>query len=356
MTERSGRLQEFFDTTPDAIILHDVEGRVLDANDQAVDWLDYTREELTTMRVGDIETTLTDEELRSFWADMEVGDRETTEGRHRRADGSTYPVELSIRKTVIDGDELFLTLSRDVSERKAYQRRLKKQRDNLEILNRVVRHDIRNDLQIVIAYADLLAEEFDEDSEQRAHVETIRSSATNAVELTKTARDLADVMLADGTDLQARNLQNTLEDEIDSVRSDFPGAVVRVEGSIPDLGVRANELLDSVFRNLLKNAIQHNDEDVPEVTITVNEGDQVVRVRIADNGPGVPDDRKESIFGKGEKGLDSEGTGVGLYLVRSLVESYGGAVRVEDNDPTGAVFVVELPAADRNRGRDDRRE
>jgi PAS domain S-box-containing protein len=356
MTDRSDQLQEFFDMTPDAIILHDLEGRILDVNHQAVDWLGYTREELATMCVGDVESTRSDEELRAFWTDMDVGDREKTEGRHRRADGSTFPVELSIRKTVIDGDELFLTLSRDISERKTYQQRLKQQRDNLEILNRVVRHDIRNDLQIVIAYADLLAEDLDEESEQRAHVETIQNSAVNAVGLTRTARDLANVMLADGTDHQPRNLQNTLEDEIDSVRSDFPGAVVRVEGSVPDVRVRASELLDSVFRNLLKNAIQHNDKELPEVTITVTEGDQYVRVRVADNGPGVSDDRKESIFGKGQKGLDSQGTGVGLYLVQSLVESYGGAVWVEDNEPTGAVFVVELPVANRHGSQDDHRE
>jgi signal transduction histidine kinase len=76
----------------------------------------------------------------------------------------------------------------------------------------------------------------------------------------------------------------------------------------------------------------------------VTEGRVVVRV--ADNGPGVPDDRKEAVFGRGEKGLRSTGTGLGLYLVDTLVDSYGGRVRVEDNDPEGAVFVVELPLAE----------
>ena len=101
-------------------------------------------------------------------------------------------------------------------------------------------------------------------------------------------------------------------------------------------------MLEAVFRNLLKNAIQHNHSDVPEVTVSTEERDEVVVVRIADNGPGVPDDRKETIFGKGKKGLESSGTGLGLYLVRSLVDGYGGDVWVEDNEPTGAVFAVEL--------------
>ena len=59
--------------------------------------------------------------------------------------------------------------------------------------------------------------------------------------------------------------------------------------------------------------------------------------------PRVPDDQKDAIFGKGERGLDSAGMVIGLYLVDTLVTSYGGTVWVEDNDPEGLVFVVELP-------------
>ncbi len=69
-------------------------------------------------------------------------------------------------------------------------------------------------------------------------------------------------------------------------------------------------------------------------------------VRIADDGPGIPDAQKEVVFAKGEKSLGSPGSGLGLHLVRTLVDQYGGDVRIEDNEPTGAVFVVSLPRAD----------
>ncbi|ESP89966.1 signal-transducing histidine kinase [Candidatus Halobonum tyrrellensis G22] len=113
----------------------------------------------------------------------------------------------------------------------------------------------------------------------------------------------------------------------------------------------ANGMLGSVFRNLLNNAVQHNDADDPLVVVDVGlDGDRVT-VRVADNGPGVPDDRKMEVFGKNEKGIDSSGTGVGLYLVHTLVSEYGGSVRIEDNDPRGAVFVVRLRRA--GRGADE---
>jgi signal transduction histidine kinase len=110
--------------------------------------------------------------------------------------------------------------------------------------------------------------------------------------------------------------------------------------------VAADGMLDSVFRNLLTNAIQHNTAGVPEITVSAERQDGTVRVRVADNGPGVPAERKDEIFGRGAKGTDSGGTGIGTYLVKTLVTRYGGDVWVEDNEPRGAVFVVELPVAD----------
>jgi len=111
-------------------------------------------------------------------------------------------------------------------------------------------------------------------------------------------------------------------------------------------------MLASVFRNLLNNAVQHNDTDAPEVTVTCEETDDRIRVRVADNGPGVPDAEKDEIFGKGEKGLDSAGSGIGLYLVSVLTRQFGGDVWVEDNEPRGAVFVVELLRAEGNAADD----
>ena len=82
------------------------------------------------------------------------------------------------------------------------------------------------------------------------------------------------------------------------------------------------------------------------MTVSCAEQSETVRVTIADNGPGIPDEQKRTVFGKGEKGVDSPGTGIGLYLVETLVDQFGGDVWIEDNDPKGSVFVVELPKAE----------
>lgn len=287
-------------------------------------------------------------------------DRELVEGYHfarmsgdsaptqyeialQTADGDQVPVELSVSRVDHDGEPAAVSICRDITDRQQYQQRLEEQRDNLELLNQVVRHDIRNDLQIVVAYSEMLEGKVDDDAE--ADLRSIRESARNAVDLTATARDLANVMLQQH-DRGTIALGRPLEQQIESIRSAHAAAVINVDGSIPSVTVDGNEMLDAVFRNLLQNAIQHNDKEVPEVAVSVDRDDDSVRVAVADNGPGVPEGQREEIFGKGEKGLESDGSGIGLYLVYTLVDSYGGSVWVEDNDPEGAVFVVELPIAD----------
>ncbi|RJX41965.1 hypothetical protein DM826_09910 [Halonotius aquaticus] len=287
-------------------------------------------------------------------------DRELVEGYHfarmsgdtapsqyeielQTADDELVPVELSVSRVDYEGEPAAVSICRDITDRQQYQQRLEEQRDNLELLNQVVRHDIRNDLQIVVAYSEMLEGNVEEDAE--GYLQSIRESARNAVDLTATARDLADVMLQQH-ERGTIELARPLEQQIESIRTAHAAAVINVEDSIPSVTVYGNEMLDAVFRNLLQNAIQHNDTEVPEISVSVDRDDDTVRVAIADNGPGVPEGQREEIFGKGEKGLESDGSGIGLYLVYTLVDSYGGSVWVEDNEPEGAVFVVELPVAD----------
>lgn len=260
------------------------------------------------------------------------------------ADGDRRDIDLEVSRIQYRGEPATLATFHDITERKAYERRLEEQRDNLDLLNQVLRHDIRNDLQLVTAYADLLTDHVD-DEEGAAYLETLLESSEHAVELTRTAREMAEVMLTNSADEERVSLRSVLEREFDDVRSDYPRAVLSIDESIPAVAVHADDMLSSVFRNLLKNAIFHNDKTVPEVTVSAERGVGTIAVRIVDNGPGIPTDRKQAIFQEGEMGLESEGTGLGLYLVQTLVDRYGGDVFVEDNEPTGAVFVVELPVA-----------
>jgi two-component system aerobic respiration control sensor histidine kinase ArcB len=241
------------------------------------------------------------------------------------------------------GEDAVLGYARDVTDLTEYQHKLESQRHNLEMLNQVVRHDIRNDLQLVLAYAETLATYVDAEGDE--YVEQVLNATRDAIDITTMARDVTRVMLQSDVELKPVRLRPALESEVADVRSNYEAVLVRIDGTIPNIEVLGDGMLESVFRNLMINAIQHNDKEVPEVSVSATQEDDIVAVRIADNGPGISDERKETIFQQGEMGLDSEGTGLGLYLVETLVDRYGGNVYVKDNDPSGAVFVVELPVS-----------
>jgi signal transduction histidine kinase len=230
----------------------------------------------------------------------------------------------------------------DVTERESYRKRLEEKTEQLEALNRVVRHDIRNDMAVILGWAEILEDHIDEDGEEA--LERVLQKSRHVIQFTEVARDFVESLSEDAdAELEPIQLQPLLDAELAAVRDSFPDAYFQVSGELCDVSVLANEMLSSVFRNILENAVRHNDKETPEVTISCEEDSDTVRVRIADNGPGIPDNQKEQIFGKGEKGLDSPGSGIGLYLVHLLTNQFGGGVWVEDNDPNGSVFVVELP-------------
>jgi signal transduction histidine kinase len=134
----------------------------------------------------------------------------------------------------------------------------------------------------------------------------------------------------------------------------IPGRDVTIEyAKVYYCFVMANRLLKEVFGNLIGNSVKHSRGPVT-VWITVDSametGKKYYEVSVADNGPGIPDDRKGRLFRRFE-GEDAKATGhgLGLYLVKTIVEDFGGRVRVEDRVPgdytRGAKFVVLLPVA-----------
>jgi PAS domain S-box-containing protein len=330
--------RDLFDGVGDAVIVHDTRGRILAANDTARERLGSDGETLVGLPIADVEAGGDAAERRT------AGERIVYETAHVAADGDRVPVEVSATLVGYDGRPAVLSVARDVSRRRASERELARTRDQLQALNRVLRHDIRNDMQIVLGLATLLEDHVDAEGLDR--LRTIVATGEHVVELTRSSRDLARTVAGESElPLEPTPLGEALTAELDRRREAFDHATIRLEGDLPGVQVRANDLLPSVFRNLLNNAVQHSDRDEPTVVVSADfvRGDHRVRVRIADDGPGIPDDRKGAVFGKGEQTFDGEGAGLGLYLVQSLVDHYGGRVWIEDNEPRGTAVVVELP-------------
>jgi len=211
----------------------------------------------------------------------------------------------------------------------------------LLLLNRITRHDIRNDMNVISGWTDQLADHTDDAGEEIR--QRILDSSQHVVDLTKAVREFVDTLQSAGDpDLQAVNLSRVVSEELTKRRSTFNDADFSVQGDIPDVHVRADDLLASVFRNLLNNAVQHNRSDTPRVDITVDEHDETVVTTVADNGPGIPQAHRDAVLGRTEQGLDHPAAGLGLYLVDTLVTQYGGTVQITDAELGGARIGIEL--------------
>ena len=339
------KLRQIIDLVPDLIFVKNSEGEYLLANEATAAAYGATPEEIEGNREAEVIPDADDsEEFRRDDLDVLSSGQPKTipEEELTTADGETRVLETTkIPYQVADsGDEAVLGYARDITALKEYEETLERQRDNLEVLNQVVRHDVRNALQLVLAYGATLEPHVDEGGEE--YLRQILEAGREAVDITRTAGDVTEVLLHSDGDRRPVSLRHILEAQVEEARSSHERAIVSIDGTVPDTRVLADDLLESVFRNLLNNAVVHNDTDLPSITVSATVTEERTRVRVTDNGPGIPDERKDELFERGRKGLDSDGTGIGLYLVRTLVDRYGGDVWVEDADTGGSAFVVEL--------------
>ena len=341
-----GRFEELVEHVPTGIFraVGDSGGTFLEANPTMVDLFDAdSKAALLSTEVAERYADPTD------WAEFLDGAADggvrTGKFEFRTHAGETFWGLLTVCYFEnADGDAYVDGAIKDVTQTREYQQVLEEQNERLELLNRIVRHDIRNDIQLVEGMADLLEDAVGDSA--RPQLETIRSRSQHVIELTDVMGDLMETLVSNrDPSLEPTNLSYVLDREVREATSAYPDATIRIRGNVPLVEVVANDMLGSVFGNLLNNAVQHSDRAEPTVTVAAEKTDDHAIVRVADDGPGIDDGRKETVFGKGEKGLDSEGTGLGLYLVYTLVEEYGGDVWIEDSDPTGSVFVVRLDLA-----------
>jgi signal transduction histidine kinase len=240
-------------------------------------------------------------------------------------------------KDELDTDRLMRSL-RYAVERKKQQLELKRRTNQLEFFNSVLRHDVQNGMDVVRQNAAILTDRLEGDEHDRAT--TIQNWSEDMIDLTQKVRGMLDSLTDGERDRTPMDVVEVLEGEIETVAG-MEG--VTVEADLPDrAAVMADEMLSAVLGNVLTNAVEHNDREEATVEVTVTEEAGTVHVRVADDGPGIPAELKEAVFGKGVQASDGGG-GFGLYFVATMVDGYGGSVTVGDNDPRGTVFDIALP-------------
>jgi len=238
------------------------------------------------------------------------------------ADGRTLERDY-VPYTLPDG-EANLWLYRDVTDRRKRERELERQNERLDEFTSVVSHDLRSPLNVVEGRLELARAECDSD-----HLD----DAAAAVE-----RSLS---LIDGLSRLAREGDRAGESETLDLASVIEGCRRTVEADDAEVSVETDRAvrgdanrLKQLFENLLRNAVEHGDENV---TVTV--GDLEDGFYIEDDGPGISEAERENVFEAGYSTTE-DGTGFGLSIVKRIVEAHGWEIRATEGSEGGARFEI----------------
>jgi PAS domain S-box-containing protein len=218
---------------------------------------------------------------------------------------------------------------RDATERR-------RREDLISVINRVLRHNVRNELSVITGYAEVLAADLDGDAAAKA--DRIVETADRLAALSESAREL-EANRDQSPDLEPVDLVPILDESVRELRARYPEASVTVES--PEAAVAAAlPRVETALWELLENAAKHGG-DSPSVEVRVCETEVEVVIAIEDDGPGIPERDRKMLAAGPEEPLD-HGQGLGLWLADWLVRNLDGEIDITDHDG-GTTVTVRLP-------------
>lgn len=350
------KYRRIVETAEEGIVLLDANDRITFANQKLADMMGYPIDEI----VGEEIYKLMDDESRGCIAAILARNRKGAkvqfDFRFMRKDG-TYAWAIVPTSPFFDERGKYagaLYMISDISDHIRTEDELQAARLRAEMYVDLMAHDINNLNQTALGYLELAIDtveskgklEKDHDDYLLKPIDALQSSSrliSNVRALQRSA--------VGAVNLKEVNVRKMLED-IQSQYSNVKTREVKVSfHASSDCQVMANELLSEVFSNIVSNSIKHSAGPI-EIDIGLSQsferGKAYCKVSIEDNGPGIADNVKAMLFMRFQRGhTQAAGRGLGLYLVKTLIDTFNGMVWVEDRVPgdykKGSRFVVMLP-------------
>lgn len=361
----SQRLGSIIDTSMEGIVVVDDQSRIVEFNPAAEQIFGYKGNEVLGRKATDF---LLDDQQRDTFAsalgELSPSSEDTSlrSGRFhiqaRRKSGEAFPVEISLSETHSLDGTLQVTFVRDISERLDARRQIEEARDKAMAGEKaksqmllIMSHEMRTPLNGILGALELM-QNTDLSPLQRKYSQAIEASGQLLLRHANTAMDIS---VAERNQLTVEqhdfDLVSAVGEVVDSMKADAEGRGNTLVVSLQD--VLQNVVGDigrvqQILGNLLANAIQHTENGKVEIGITRVDAGDTVEFRVTDTGIGIAQSDIDRIFEDFVR-LDSsfsrgnEGTGLGLGIVRRLVEVMNGEIGVESKLSDGSVFWVTLP-------------
>ena len=343
------------DTAGDSIFWLRSDGGFVYVNDRACRSLGYRRDELLTMNVANISTHTTRANWPDLWNTVKQKGSMTFESTQRAKDGREIPVETTANYLWHAGKEVLCAFVRDITERKhaeaereAFVAELEAKNAELERFTYTVSHDLKSPLVTIKGFLGLLETDAARGDTERMRVdmEHIAAAADKMQRLLAELLELSRIgrQVNAPEEIPLRDLVHEAQKQV-AGQLDERRVVVELASDLPMVFGDRVRLLE-VFQNLIENAVKYmGDQPTPRIEIGAEQQNGAVQCFVRDNGIGIEPRHQEKVFGLFER-LDSktEGTGIGLALVKRIVEIHGGHIWIESRGTGhGSTFHFTLP-------------
>ena len=348
ITERKEREQELHlfrkavENVRQGVLITDRSGEIIHVNPAFETETGYTAAEVKGRTPRVLKSGKHDEAFYSIlWETILSGESWESDLINQRKSGELHWVHESISPITDDDGEIthFVAIKQDVSDR-----RLREQQ--LSVLNRLLRHNLRNGLNVIRGNADLLTESLPADHQR--FLSPIKARAESLSQLSQKVGTVQALFEREDAAGERCTLASLFSDVEREFREQHPSTTFEVvlEGSPV---VRADDRLNMALLELLDNAVVHNDSDEPAVTLvgrppTGERAAEWIEIVVCDNGPGIPESEQQVIESGTETALQ-HGTGLGLWLAYWTVSLFGGEISIE-NEESGTRVRLLLPRVD----------
>lgn len=358
------RFRDLLEAAPDAMVIVDRGGRIVVVNRQTERLFGWRRDELLGEEVevlvprrfvldhkGHRDTFMDDPKVRPMGAGLDLWGA--------RKDGTEFPVEISLGPLRTPQGLLVLAAVRDATDTKEAQRRLREAAEELEASNEelerfayIVSHDLQEPLRTITGFIDLIHDRKADglDDEGKEFLSYVQQGAGRMRELIADLLHYSRVGTSGAQPVPVHTV-DVVQEVVEDLRPriDETGATLHVE-TLPDVRAERTQLRQ-VFQNLIGNGLKFRTPDTePEITVsgTADEDGGMVRFTVTDNGIGIhprDHDRVFLVFQRLHERDRYEGTGIGLAVVKKIVERHGGQIGLESEVGKGTTVWFTLPSA-----------
>ncbi|MGQ4554813.1 PAS domain S-box protein [Halobellus sp. GM3] len=231
-----------------------------------------------------------------------------------------------------DGVRTVVSTMRDLTEQLEREQQL-------AALDRLLRHNLRNELNIVQGRAELIKTRSSGDL--AAMAEAIEDAAGRILTQAEKGREIVTVLTQPSSPTRL-DVEAMVRETVADLEAAFPRATISVDIESPLRLTTLPEVERAVYE-LLENAIEHAEKDSPQIRVTAGYADETVEISVADDGPGIPADERAVLSEDASIGPLQHSSGMGLWLVKRILTRAGGTVRFEDAEDGGSVVTLIVP-------------